>query len=111
MPPLAQHIGALGASDLLQVAPRTRRSRGGSSRPAASRRTGSASAATCSGRSRAPDASTAACAADNSPAVNAWAVWVSGPRNRARAVRTLLAAAPGPRRKRVRSQAAVDPIA
>jgi hypothetical protein len=43
------------------------------------------------------------------PSVRAAAVWVSGPRNKARAVRTAQLAAPAPSRSRARSQAAVDP--
>jgi hypothetical protein len=55
-----------------------------------------------------PWASTAAWAADRSPAHRAWAVPDSGPRNRARAVRTQLWAALAPSRSRPRSQLAVE---
>jgi hypothetical protein len=58
-----------------------------------------------------PWAGTVAWAADSWPLVNAAAVCANGPQNRARAVRTELAAAPAPSRRRVRSQAAVDPVA
>jgi hypothetical protein len=43
-----------------------------------------------------------------SPSVRAWAVAVRGPRNRARAVRTARLAALAPRRRRARSQLAVE---
>jgi len=88
--------------------PRTRRSRGGSSPAAASTNTGSAATVTCSGNSWEPWASTRAWATESSPPVSAAAVTASGPRNKARAVRTLLAAAPAPSRNRIRSQAAVE---
>ena len=56
-----------------------------------------------------PAASTWAWAGDSSPSARAWAVPVNGPRNRARAVRTRLAAVPAPMCSRLRSQAAVEP--
>ena len=87
----------------------TRRSRGGSSRRAAASRTGSASAARWSGRSWVPWASTWAWAGEMAPSARAWPVWVNGPRNRARAVRTKPAAVLGLMRRRWRSQAAVEP--
>ena len=74
--------------------PVSRRSRPGSSCRAASTSTGSASTVTWSGRCWVPAASTWAWATDSSPSHTAWAVWVSGPRNRARAVRTALAGRP-----------------
>ena len=89
--------------------PRTRRSRGGSSRPAASTRTGSASTVMWSGRPWVPWVSTLAWVAEIVPSVRARAVAARGPPNRARAVRTELAAAPAPRRSRACSQAAVEP--
>jgi hypothetical protein len=51
-----------------------------------------------------PSARTAAWASEIAPAVKAWAVPESGPRNTARAVRTARLAAPVPIRSRVRSQ-------
>ena len=87
----------------------TRRSRGGSSRRAASSSTGSASAATWAGRSWVPWASTWAWAIDSSPSARAWPVAVSGPRYSARAVRTQPAAVLALMRSRVRSQLAVEP--
>jgi hypothetical protein len=66
-------------------------------RRAAASGTGSASVATWSARSWVPWASTEAWAAETSPSHRASAVAESGPRNRARAVRTLLLAAPAPR--------------
>ena len=72
----------------------SRRSRPGSSCRAASTSTGSASAVTWSGRCWVPAASTWAWATDSSPSHTAWAVSVSGPRNRARAVRTCAAGRP-----------------
>jgi hypothetical protein len=85
-----------------------RRSRGGSSRRAAATSPGSASAVTWAGRSWVPAASTPAWAAESWPAARAWAVAVSGPRNRARTVRTLWWAAPAPMPSRRRSQPAVE---
>ena len=59
--------------------PRSRRSRPGSSRRAASTSTGSASAVTWSGSGWVPAATTWAWATDSSPSHTAWAVSVSGP--------------------------------
>src|SRR5215207_4186454 len=58
--------------------PRSRRSRGGSSRRAASTSTASASTVTWSGRGWVPAATTWAWATDSSPSVRAWAVAVNG---------------------------------
>jgi hypothetical protein len=69
---------ALSGSATCWRCPTTRRSRGGSSRPAASSSTGSASMAVCGGRSWVPAASTAAWAGEMVPSVRAVAVWVRG---------------------------------
>ena len=87
---------------------RTRRSRGGSSRRAASTSTGSASVTTWFASSWVPAATTLAWATEMSPLVRARAVAASGPRNRARAVRTLPLAVLGPIRSPARSQPAVE---